>query len=939
MSDDHVEDRQDFSSQVRSIPPERAERLRVRRPGYDQVLKLVLKYNELSPDKLTQMSESDLSESYIQPLFEALGWSVEVPISVTEGRFALLDFELEYKGLRLPVEVKGLGNPLELHLGSLRQWRGGSSWGILTNFEIIQIWDLDRERLVVDTSPFRYIVDGKEEHDLLAASVFYEKLAHSRFAASSTAAGTGSGGGAQPGAAEATAESDNVAAVERLIAALSNPNESVRQSTVEALGKLKSPRAVEPLIAALSDSNESIRLAVVRALGEIGDSRAVESLITALSDPNESICQAVIEALGRIGDPLALRPLMAFISDPNDSIRLATVEALSRISVSQAAEPLTRALEDENASVQQAAAAALAKADTPSDAIPTGATQPISIAVRALADTPSEVDLLGFSVYAEALADFIKNERTEKPLTIGIDAAWGMGKTTLMRMIRDQLMQKRGGRRKRSFLTVWFNAWKYDQEESLWAALALEILAQIRQQYNWRERARLWVTLNLKRLDRALLWRSALKLLLYAMVIYLLGAAVYGIAVLWLGTVPVGQYIGTVGVLGFVAALYAAGKEVYDRITGPFDLKLSEYVREPNYKERVGFLAEFEEDFARVIEVVTEGGKWPLVVFIDDLDRCAPPKPAEIIEAINILLDAKHCVFVIGMDAQTVAGSIEAKYKDLKECLSDSDDPGGLTLSQRFLEKIVQISFHIPTADPETIVSFVHTNLGALARTTPEGSAQQEITEAEQLIKAEQRVGKTLEEAVQTVQADRPDLRQEAVVEARREIVAHTFDDSEQVRSAVCMAAPYLGYNPRKIKRFINIFRLEAFIANRRGLLESKAVQLDSLAKWIIVALRWPVVIAGMKIDRSFVHNLLDAHETQEKLRGPQPHTSDGKAQERLTRELENRLGKNQRLRQLLDASDLISLLKTMTAVDMNMFPYYLHLARVPAEQPARESS
>ena len=36
----------------------------------------------------------------------------------------------------------------------------------------------------------------------------------------------------------------------------------------------------------------------------------------------------------------------------------------------------------------------------------------------------------------------LKNEKTEKPLTIGIDAAWGMGKTTLMQMVRDQLAEQ-----------------------------------------------------------------------------------------------------------------------------------------------------------------------------------------------------------------------------------------------------------------------------------------------------------------------------------------------------------------------------------------------------------------------------------------------------------------------------------------------------------------
>jgi KAP family P-loop domain len=75
----------------------------------------------------------------------------------------------------------------------------------------------------------------------------------------------------------------------------------------------------------------------------------------------------------------------------------------------------------------------------------------VEVAVRALADTPSKVDLLGFSVYAEALADFIVNEKTQKPLSIVIDAAWGMGKTTLMDMVKTRLEMWGEKTKERSF--------------------------------------------------------------------------------------------------------------------------------------------------------------------------------------------------------------------------------------------------------------------------------------------------------------------------------------------------------------------------------------------------------------------------------------------------------------------------------------------------------
>ena len=153
---------------------------------------------------------------------------------------------------------------------------------------------------------------------------------------------------------------------------------------------------------------------------------------------------------------------------------------------------------------------------------------------RALADVWSKEDYLGFKEYAKALADFIRNPKTGKPLTISIDAPWGMGKTTLMHLIEEELKETRESKpRKRPsakrgqpaaaseatrekvevFPTVWFNAWKYDQEESLWARLVLEILEQIRHKpyFGLRTAVSLWWKLNSKRLDKGALLRKVLK--------------------------------------------------------------------------------------------------------------------------------------------------------------------------------------------------------------------------------------------------------------------------------------------------------------------------------------------------------------------------------------------------------------------------------------------
>jgi len=73
-----------------------------------------------------------------------------------------------------------------------------------------------------------------------------------------------------------------------------------------------------------------------------------------------------------------------------------------------------------------------------------------------------------------------------------------------------------------------------------------------------------------------------------------------------------------------------------------------------------------------------------IVVFIDDLDRCAPDKILEVLESTKVFLDIKGFVYVLGLNSEVVVKAIEQKYKDM-----------GIN-GEDYLEKIVQIPFRIP---------------------------------------------------------------------------------------------------------------------------------------------------------------------------------------------------------------------------------------------------
>lgn len=563
----------------------------------------------------------------------------------------------------------------------------------------------------------------------------------------------------------------------------------------------------------------------------------------------------------------------------------------------------------------------------------------LEVAARLAADKPSAVDLLNFSDYAAALADFITSEHTEKPITIVIDAPWGMGKTTLMGLIEQRLngVAAQSQPRSKRYPTVWFDAWKYDQEQSLWAALALKILADVRRTLSWRERIALWRRLNWERFDRARFLHDVTLSALKLFALFILGVLVVALASLAMGETLAETgyrlFLAIGGGLG-ISLLYGVGQQAYQHITGPFNLKISQYVAQPNYSERIGFLGNFEEDFRRVVRAVTALRRPPLVVFIDDLDRCEPPRAAEVIEAINLLLNPDNCVFIIAMDTRAVAASIEAKYKELSEYLKDAGDPGGLTLGQRFLEKIAQLTFRIPLASREVVESFINAQLEQ-ALQGPEQPSPQEIARAEERIEEKQRQGRSLEEAGREVRAESADLPAQAVEEAQRAIQVRAFDESPAIRQAIYAAVPYLDYNPRKIKRFINIFRLQVMIAGRRGLLESGAVEPALLARWAIIGMRWPQFTEIIADDEQFAGRLLEGFQARASLQSPTQAREDGAgAEEQQLRERLEQLVSDPHVARFIDSADLAALLdELMERVQPGSLRYYLQLAQ--ATRPA----
>ena len=502
-------------------------------------------------------------------------------------------------------------------------------------------------------------------------------------------------------------------------------------------------------------------------------------------------------------------------------------------------------------------------------------------------------DQLNYSLYADAIAEFILHTDTKPPLAIGVLAPWGQGKTTLMKLIQNQLQLKAKGPEtpnptgvvappitpsvnfeylrkwlldptnykleveKLNYPTVWFNAWKYQNSEQLWAGMAYSILSQMVGQISSQfEREKFWLALQAERVDFNAIRRDIHRMVFERIAPWILICFVIGVVslVVFLFGVVAGNIILSGGgaaalvlsaVLSGVQWLLARAKVD----SKPLEGKFAQYVRQPTYEGKLGFFHEIETDVQRVFRLLVAEGK-PVVVFIDDLDRCSPGTVAQVIEAMNLFLSADFpdCYFVVGMDAQVVAASMEVAYENLDKKLKSVTRSYG-SLGWYFMDKFIQLQFNIPNMTPDQRGTY-------LTRLFGQEVEKKEIIPAAELDIVE----KKLEENLSSAALKAEQLPQQAAELSKLRLqrpqawqrLSHTLiktsaqqlsDNSPALQKYLKRYEPFLGVSPRGIKRFANLYRFYSLSQLSRQSQGLPASSPSALARWLVIMLRWPQVV------------------------------------------------------------------------------------------------
>lgn len=237
-------------------------------------------------------------------------------------------------------------------------------------------------------------------------------------------------------------------------------------------------------------------------------------------------------------------------------------------------------------------------------------------------EDPFRNDLLGRKSSAETLTELIRS--TEEPLVLCINAPWGEGKSTFLAMWRQMLVAA-------NFKTLYFNAWENDFANDAFISLIAELDLGVAE-----------LSLTAETLPGIQEKLQKVKKL---------GAGLVKKAV------PTAVKIATAGLVDL--------DELTEEALAEYSQKMAEEqinAYEESKKSVAGFKSQLRELAASISPPDESSRSLPLVVLVDELDRCRPPYAINVLEAVKHFFSVDNVVFVLALDREQLTHSVRSMY-------------------------------------------------------------------------------------------------------------------------------------------------------------------------------------------------------------------------------------------------------------------------------------
>ncbi len=257
-------------------------------------------------------------------------------------------------------------------------------------------------------------------------------------------------------------------------------------------------------------------------------------------------------------------------------------------------------------------------------------------------------DIFNREQYADRLNNLVKN--TKVPYVIALSSAWGTGKTYFLNAWKNKYGYKEGETDKTP--CVYFSAWENEEDDP-----RIAIVSAIK------------VTLQKSNLLEVKEAESLVK-----------------------KTVKSFTKPSVLGKLGSRLFKEYLNKKTDNEIDDVFAEVFSEQAESllDRYAERSESKVDFIKELKSIIEKIKEKTNSPILVMIDELDRCKPDYVISLLEAIKHFFSISGLVFILAIDKNQLLSVVEHTFGLKNEH------------SQIYLEKFIDLFFELPKADIRT---------------------------------------------------------------------------------------------------------------------------------------------------------------------------------------------------------------------------------------------
>lgn len=283
-------------------------------------------------------------------------------------------------------------------------------------------------------------------------------------------------------------------------------------------------------------------------------------------------------------------------------------------------------------------------------------------------------DEFGHNDYAEILEKIIREQPT--PFNIGIFGKWGVGKSTIVNLLKERL-KKDISQNRIKFLEI--KVWKYDKNSlrrkfisGIAQGLGLPINDIWHDMYSSKE-----IVHGL--IDIKEIW---------AMLFNRRSVPMWGIVIFF----PIWILLKIINLIGVqnlkVANMLSKFEDIIILvILGAIATWLIELLRKAKVKFKTSKFDSEEQFESSFIDLVKQD-KSTKIIFIDDLDRCSKEKVIKTIETIKTFLDVETCIFIIACDDDIIKNAINRTYELFNQSGKDE--------GSEYLEKFFQYTLRVP---------------------------------------------------------------------------------------------------------------------------------------------------------------------------------------------------------------------------------------------------